>query len=95
MLIRYPNLQTSVIVLLSVIALFFFPAPRGSFVSTHGPMTTLRLRTEAALLKLGSVVRSVHRRFAAALAATGDWLPPAASESPGSLALLGFCVLRI
>lgn len=96
--IRLANLQTATIVILSVIVLFFFPAPRGSFVSTHGPMTTLRMRTENALLRIGSSLRSrdaLQRRLTMALAAIGNWLYLFVSESPGTLALRGFSILRI
>jgi hypothetical protein len=96
--IRPANLQTATIVLLSVIALFFFPAPRGSFVSTHGPMTTVRQLCEGAMLRLGMFVAAaivLNRRLTVALAAIGSWLRPSASESPGALELRGFSVLRI
>ena len=39
--LRFGHLKTAAIVLIGVVVLFFFPAPRGSFVSTHGPMTSL------------------------------------------------------
>ena len=96
--IRMANLQTAMIVLLSVIALFFFPAPRGSFVSTHGPMTTVGLLYEAALLRLGMFVAALivlNRQLTVALVALGSWLRPAASESSGALELRGFSILRI
>jgi hypothetical protein len=98
MLIRFANLQTATIVLICVIALFFFPAPRGSFVSTHGPMTTLRLRYENAALRAGRLVGALsilNRRLTVALAAVASWLRPSASESPGALELRGFSILRI
>jgi len=55
--LRFVNLKTAAIVLVGVVILFFFPAPSGSFVSTHGPMTSLASQCEslAALLALAFV----------------------------------------
>lgn len=55
--LRFVNLRTAGIVLIGVVMLFFFPAPRGSFVSTHGPMTSLASQCESlsALLALAFV----------------------------------------
>lgn len=94
MLIRLVNFQTATIVLLSVIVLFFFPAPRGSFVSTHGPMTTLRMRCESALFWIGLALISARRIFAVTLTTIGIWLRTAVSGPPLQ-EVCGFCVLRI
>ncbi len=74
MLTRFANFETAAIVLISVIALFFFPAPRGSFVSTHGPVTELRTRTESALLWVSMAVASLRRSLVVTLSAAGIWV---------------------
>lgn len=94
MLIRFANLQTAVIVLLSVIALFFFPAPQGSFVSTHGPMTTVRMRYEAAVSWIGMALSALRRIFSLTFTAIGAWLRPS-FVVPLRQELPAFCVLRI
>ena len=56
MLIRFANLKLTAVVLLGVVALFFFPAPRGSFVSTHGPVTSVESHADFAGLAVLSAV---------------------------------------
>ena len=95
MLIRFANLETAAIVLISVIALFFFPAPRGSFVSTHGPITELRARCETAVLWVRVAVSAIRRAFVTRLAAVGIWRHFSISLSPPKQLSLAFSVLRI
>jgi len=47
---RIANIKLATVVLICVLALFFFPAARGSFSSTHGPVTGGRSRFYALLL---------------------------------------------
>lgn len=94
MLIRFANFETAVIVLISVVALFFFPAPRGSFVSTHGPVAELRTRAEAALLWIGTAVAALRRMLRIALIAMGVWIR-ALVEPPGAQPLEALSILRI
>jgi len=94
MLIRFANFETAAIVLISVIALFFFPAPRGSFVSTHGPMTEMRTRYEAALFWLGMAVAALRRLFAITLSATAVWLRAWVTWPPQQ-EQFAFSILRI
>ena len=94
MLIRFANFETAAIVLISVVALFFFPAPRGSFVSTHGPVTELRTRAEATLLWVSMALASLRRTFIVTLSAVGIWLQ-ALVEPPGPQPLFSVSILRI
>jgi hypothetical protein len=94
MLIRFANIETAVIVLISVVALFFFPAPRGSFVSTHGPVAELLARTEAVLLRVGMAVAAFRRLLRMTLVAMGVWLRTSI-EPPGVQPLEALSVLRI
>ena len=94
MLIRSANIETAVIVLISVVALFFFPAPRGSFMSTHGPMAEFCIRAEAALMRLGMAVASLRHRFRVTLTAMGIWVRTLI-ESPGAQPLETVSILRI
>ena len=72
MLIGFANLKTALIVLVGVLVLFFFPAPRGSFVSTHGPMTSLRSALESSALWPTLVLASLLvRKFFANLTRLG------------------------
>jgi len=72
MLLRLSNLKTVVLLLVSVVALFFFPAPRGSFVSTHGPVTFIRSCWENALVWLAVIVLAVRLRFKITLGPIGE-----------------------
>ncbi len=74
MLIRFANFETAAIVLISVVALFFFPAPRGSFVSTHGPVTELRARVESALLWVSMAMAWLRRVLVVTPRAVAMWL---------------------
>lgn len=92
MLIRFANFETAAIVLISVVALFFFPAPRGSFVSTHGPVTELRTRAEVALLWVSMALASLRRMFVVTLSAVGIWVrflvEPPGPQPPFSVSIL-------
>ncbi len=92
MLLRFPNLRTALILLISVIALFLFPAPRGSFVSTHGPMTFLRSCWEGAVLWFALALASRVTRLQRMLRANSAlaWSKTAVPEqlSPPTLAVL-------
>lgn len=94
MLIRLANLETAVIVLVSVVALFLFPAPSGSFVSTHGPMTTVRSRCELAFLCISAVLAVFRRLLQVQLSAIGFAARPNVSSPPG-MELAALSVLRI
>jgi len=94
MLIRFANFETAAIVLISVVALFFFPAPRGSFVSTHGPVTQLAQRCETALLWARMATESLRRALLVTLTALGVWLRPLFAL-PREQRLSGFSILRI
>jgi hypothetical protein len=50
MFTRIANIKLAIVVLICVLFLFFFPAPDGSFSSTHGPATSGRSRFYAFLL---------------------------------------------
>jgi len=95
MLIGFANLKTALIVLLGVLVLFFFPAPRGSFVSTHGPITSLRTVFEYGVIWPTLVFSSlVIRKLAIQVARLGPSTslfaaPILQAESPR------FSVLRI
>ncbi len=82
MLIRMANLQTAALVLISVVALFFFPAPRGSFVSTHGPVTELCERCEMAMFRLSAVVATFRRTLKILLVFLGSALRPISASPP-------------
>jgi hypothetical protein len=93
MLIRFASLKTAVILLVSIVALFFFPAPRGSFVSTHGPMTMLRWCWESALLWF-ALALTVGARLASRMVATGVSAGPA-HVFADDVQPPGFSILRI
>jgi hypothetical protein len=94
MLIRLANFETAAIVLISVVALFFFPAPRGSFVSTHGPVTELMARCESLLLWVRMAVASLRRVLLSTITATGVWLRPLV-DAPPEQRLSRLFILRI
>ena len=94
MLTRFANFETAAIVLISVVALFFFPAPRGSFVSTHGPMTELRTRAELALLWVSMALASLRRIFVVSWSTVGMWVR-FLIEPPGPQPLFRISILRI
>jgi hypothetical protein len=50
MFYRIATIKLAIVVLICVLCLFFFPAARGSFSSTHGPVTGGRSRFYAFLL---------------------------------------------
>lgn len=50
MLNRIANIKLAIVVLICVLCLFFFPAARGSFSATHGPVTSGRSRLDERLL---------------------------------------------
>jgi hypothetical protein len=47
---RIANIKLAIVVLICVLCLFFFPAARGSFSATHGPVTSSRSRIYVFLL---------------------------------------------
>lgn len=94
MFTRLTNFETAAIVLISVVALFFFPAPRGSFVSTHGPVTELQARAEAVLLWVSMAVASLRRVLLVTLTAMGVWIRSVV-DPPIEQSVSGFSVLRI
>jgi hypothetical protein len=61
MLARILNAEVILVVLLAIVAVVFFPAARGSYVSTHGPVTAARSLYESTKLRL-SVALAVFRR---------------------------------
>jgi len=86
--IRFASLKTAAIVLIGVVVLFFFPAPRGSFVSTHGPMTSLS-QCESLAMLLALAFTPWRRKLIPDLVRLGrcSWTPSAEfvhQYSPGS-----------
>ncbi len=63
---RIANIKLAIVVVICVLCLFFFPAARGSFSATHGPVTSGRSRLYAFLLycsiRLGSHFRLLKLR---------------------------------
>jgi hypothetical protein len=59
---RIANVKLAIVVLICVLCLFLFPAARGSFSATHGPVTSGRYRLYAFLLYC-SIRLSSHSRL--------------------------------
>jgi hypothetical protein len=92
--LRLSHLKTAAIVLVGVVALFFFPAPRGAFVSTHGPMTSLAGQCESLATLLAIALTPWRRRLLPGLIQISDCLWFATSKLAHRLSP-GFSILRI
>jgi len=98
MLLRrgFPLLVTAA--LICVVAIFFHPAAAGSFVSTHGPVTSMRARKVAlAIFALLIACATMIREFLALPLSAPNWLrsakfDPSALTPNGDLSL--YCSLR-
>jgi hypothetical protein len=59
---RIANIKLAIVVLICVLCLFFFPAARGPFSATHGPVTSGRSRLYAFVLNC-SICLAGHFRL--------------------------------
>ena len=59
LLMKYGIAGWALLALVCVLSMFFFPAPRGSFQSVHGPTTTLRSLRLAVLLLMGMAMAAL------------------------------------
>jgi hypothetical protein len=85
------KLEAAFIVLMAVVALAFFPAIRGPFSATHGPIATLRTRSQNFLDRLKSAFASIRGYWMTAIAYFSSTLSARVlSPDPRSS-----CVLRI
>lgn len=91
---RFGNLKTAAIVLFGVVVLFFFPAPRGSFVSTHGPVTSLSSHCEGLAALLSLALTPWRRKLIPALVRLDHW-PCTATPHIAHRFSPGFSILRI
>jgi len=94
MSVRLAHLKTAAIVLIGVVVLFFFPAPRGSFVSTHGPMTSLASQCESLATLLALAFTLWRRQLMPGLVRL-DHCPWITSRRYAHQSSPGFSVLRI
>jgi len=92
LMMKFAQLEAALIVLLAVLAVAFFPAMRGPYSATHGPVGTPRTRSLNFLDRLKTTFTNVRYRIpitTSFLALLSDFaiLPAQGSKSS--------CVLRI
>ncbi len=60
LMMKFVKLEAALIVLLAVVAVAFFPAMRGPYSATHGPVSTPRTRSLNFLDRLKSSFASIR-----------------------------------